>query len=156
MQEWLIALIIFICLVTASLGSLAVYPRLPARYRDDDTSSVIRLIANIFVVMTSLVLGLMINSAKNTLESVDRNVHTFSTGLIVLDRTLRQYGPDARETRQHLLAYAERPARRMQPDDPIIADRVSENLLIEAGKSLRALKPQDPDKFAMWQSAEEQ
>jgi len=114
------------------------------------------LIANIFFVMTSLVLGLMINSAKNTLERVDRGVHTFATGLIVLDRTLRQYGPDAQETRQRLLAYAQRPARRMQQDDPIIADRVSENLLNEVAQSLRSLKPRDPDQIAMWQSAQQQ
>jgi hypothetical protein len=40
---------------------------LPAYYRHDDTLNVVRLIANIFVVMTSLVLGLMINSAKKDL-----------------------------------------------------------------------------------------
>lgn len=64
-----------------------------------------RLIAGIFSVMTSLVLGLMINSAKNTLESVDRNIHTFAAGLIVLDRALAEDGPDAKAARERLLAY---------------------------------------------------
>ena len=46
--------------------------------------------------MTSLVLGLLLNSAKNTLKSTDRNVHAFATELILMDRTLRQYGPETR------------------------------------------------------------
>jgi hypothetical protein len=60
----------FACLSIASLGSLALYHRLRVHHRTDDTLNVVRMIANIFVVMTSPVLGLMINSAKNTLESV--------------------------------------------------------------------------------------
>ncbi len=107
MNETLIALVLFLCLAMSSLGSLAIYERLPARYRGDDTQNVVRLIAGIFSVMTSLLLGLMINSAKNTLESVDRNVHAYAIGLIVLDRTLREYGPEAMPAREHLLKYAQ-------------------------------------------------
>jgi hypothetical protein len=117
MRESVVALIIFLCLAAASLGTLALQHRLPSRHREDDTQNVIRLIANFFVVMTSLVMGLMINSAKNTLESVDRNIHTFAASIIVLDRTLRHYGPDADEVRQHLLAYAKRAAQWARRDD---------------------------------------
>ena len=106
-----VAPVIFLCLAAASLGTLALQHRLPSRHREDDTQNVVRLIANFFVVMTSLVMGLMINSAKNTLESVDRNIHTFAASMIVLDRTLRHYGPDAGEARQRLLTYAQRTPR---------------------------------------------
>jgi hypothetical protein len=41
------------------------------------------------------VLGLLLNSAKNTFEQVDHDMHTYATDLILLDRTLIQYGADA-------------------------------------------------------------
>src|SRR5262245_17121264 len=105
MQDFTVAVIIFVCLAAASLGSLVMYEKLPEHHRSDDTQNIVRLVATFFVIMTSLVLGLMVNAAKNTYESVDRNMHTYAAGLIVLDRTLRQYGPDAAPTRQRLLDY---------------------------------------------------
>ena len=52
----------------------------------------IRLVANNLVVMTSIVLGLMLNSAKDTLEADNRNIHAPATDLILLDRTLKALG----------------------------------------------------------------
>jgi hypothetical protein len=156
MNEMLIAVVIFLCLAMSSLGCLAIYERLPARYRGDDTQNVVRLVAGIFSVMTSLLLGLMINSAKNTLESVDRNIHAFATGLIVLDRTLREYGPEAMPAREHLLKYAQRAARGTQHDDPLIADRVSEGMFYDVSNSLKAIEPRDRERMALWQGTRQQ
>jgi len=156
MREGFVALIIFLCLAASSLGTLALQHRLPSRHREDDTQNVVRLIANFFVVMTSLVMGLMVNSAKNTLESVDRNIHTFAASMIVLDRTLHHYGPAASEARQRLLAYAKRAAHGSLRDDPLIADRASENLLEEVARSLKTLKPQDAEQLALLQNARQQ
>jgi Protein of unknown function (DUF4239) len=156
MREEIVAPLIFLCLAAASLGTLALQHRLPSHHREDDTQNVVRLIANFFVVMTSLVMGLLVNSAKNTLESVDRNVHTYAANLIVLDRTLQHYGPDAVGARQSLLAYAQRAAHSALRDDPLLADRTAEGLLDEVSKSLKALKPQDADQAAQLQSARQQ
>ena len=156
MRESFVALAIFLCLASASLGTLALQHRLPSHHRADDTQNVIRLIANFFVVMTSLVMGLMVNSAKNTLESVDRNIHTFAANLIVLDRTLQHYGPGASEVRQRLLAYAQRAAHGALRDDPLLADRIAEGLLDDVAKSMKTLQPQDADQIALAQSARAQ
>ncbi|MDE1996112.1 MAG: hypothetical protein KGI75_26675, partial [Rhizobiaceae bacterium] len=93
MREIIVAVVIFICLVAASLGTLSTYEKLHPNYRQEDTNTTVRLVANIFVVMTSLVLGLMLNSAKNTFEEIDHNVHVYATSLILLDRTMRELGP---------------------------------------------------------------
>jgi hypothetical protein len=156
MNETLIAVVIFLCLAMSSLGSLAIYERLPERYRGDDTQNVVRLIAGIFSVMTSLLLGLMINSAKNTLESVDRNVHAFAIGLIVLDRTLREYGPEALPAREHLLKYAQRAANGTRHDDPFIADRATESMFYDVSNSLKSIEPRDRERIALWQGARQQ
>ena len=77
MNEILFALFVFCCLTGASLGTLLIYGKLPAHHRQDDTQNVVRRIANIFAVMTSLVPGLMINSGKGRFDGINRDVHTF-------------------------------------------------------------------------------
>jgi hypothetical protein len=156
MREALIAIVILGCLVAASLGSLFFHGKLPPDHREEDTHHVVRSLTNIFVIMTSLVLGLMVNSAKNTFESVDRNVHALATNLIMLDRTLVHYGAEANETRKRLLAFAQHAARSAQNDDLLAADRVSEQMLNDTGKSLNAIKPLDAGQVALWQHAQQQ
>ncbi|WP_421361595.1 hypothetical protein [Agrobacterium rosae] len=107
MTEFWLALAVFACLLAASFGAMAISPRLSAHHKDDETNAVIRLVANIFVVMTSLVFGLMINSSKNTFETVNANSHSYATNLILLDYSLRSYGIGAREARQSLTDYIE-------------------------------------------------
>lgn len=156
MNEGVMAVIIFICLSAASLGGLVIYQRLPSPHRGEETLNVVRMIANIFVVMTSLVLGLMIGSTKNTLDSVDRNIHAFAADLIVLDWSLRHYGADAGVARQRLLAYAQHAGRIIQDERAMIADREAENLLNTVADSLKALNPQDAERRAVLQSAQQQ
>jgi hypothetical protein len=47
MSEALVAGLIFVCLLIASLGSLVLYRKLPAHHREDETINVVRMIANI-------------------------------------------------------------------------------------------------------------
>jgi hypothetical protein len=155
MREMLIALVIFVCLASASIGSLFAYGRLPARYRDDDTQTIVRLVATLFVVMTSLVLGLMINSAKNRFEAIDRDLHAFATNLILLDRMMREYGPETNEAHQRLIAYMQRASRRassgkwLGEDELIASDQSSERLLNEVGDRLWALPASDAQRLEM-------
>ena len=154
-HEGIIGLAIFVCLSAASLCTLVLYDKLPARYHHDDTNSVVRLIANNFVVMTSLVLGLMVNSSKGTFEAVDRNVHAIATEMILLDRALRQYGPEADETRQRLMAYVTQALTGSAPatDPLVLGDRTSERLLLDVGTGMDAIKPLEPSRLAAWQEA---
>ncbi|WP_167514638.1 DUF4239 domain-containing protein [Mesorhizobium intechi] len=153
MREIAIASVIFLCLAAAPLVSMVVWPRLPARHRDDDTNNVVRLAANLFGVMTSLVLGLMINSAKNTFESIDHNVHAYATELILLDRTLRQYGAEADAVRQPLVAYVQRVVATSSQNNEttFVANQLSEHLLTEIGTRLNALTPPDATRVSFLQ-----
>jgi hypothetical protein len=155
MREALIATVIFLCLVAAPLVSMAIWPKLPVKHRDDDTNTVVRLAANLFGVMTSLVLGLMINSAKNTFESIDHNVHAYATEMILLDRILRQYGPEADAVREPLVAYVHRVAGDASPtgETPLVANRLSEILLTQIGTRLSGLAPADAARGFILQDA---
>ena len=158
MGEVLVGVVIFACLAGAALASLMIYPRFPEHHRQDDTGAVVRLSANLFVVMSSLVLGLMINSAKNTFETIDHNVHNFATQLIILDRSLRLYGPETQDARATLTAYLQRLVDATSPTQktPAVANRLSELLLNKVGDQLAELQPPEAKRAATLQNATQQ
>jgi hypothetical protein len=108
------------------------------------------LVNNIFVVMASLALGLMLNSAKNTFETNQRNIHALATSLILLDRTMRSVGPEADEAHRHLIEYvrASLKERNIAEEDP-----QAEALLDAVGASLRAIRLADEQRTALWDDA---
>ncbi|MCS0458932.1 MULTISPECIES: DUF4239 domain-containing protein [Rhizobium] len=156
--ELLVAVVVFALLMTASIGTMLTYSKLPVHHRQDETNTVVRLVANIFVVMTSLVFGLMINSSKNTFAEIDKNVHAFATQIILLDRTLRTYGLEANETRKRLENYVENalsnPVR--APDPLVKSDRTSELALNAVGDSLALITPTNPGHVVLWNDARQQ
>src|SRR6516225_10753844 len=112
----------------AALLGLFSKTRLPSEHLQDDTRSVVGRVANLFVVMTSLVLGLMMNSAKDTL--------TLATELILLDRTMRALGPEAEDARRHLVEYVQ---TSLKGANVLEEDPQAEASLEAAGTSLRAI-----------------
>lgn len=156
MNEIRIAIFAFLCLTAASLSALFFYHRLPEHQRRGDTQQVLHLIANIFVVMTSLVLGLMISSAKTRFDAVHQDVHSYATELILLDRMLFLYGPQAGDTRQKLLAYTERAANGHWTAEGGLSDKTSERLLEDVGASLRNLQPAQEPQLSIWNDMRDQ
>jgi hypothetical protein len=153
-----LALLVFVLLVLASVGVLLVHHRLPGRYQEESTLAAVRTVANIFVVMTSLVLGLMLNTAKNRFDAINRDVHAFATDLILLDRTLQLYGQETAETRQRLKAYVTRASNgKWTSGDPLlVSDQTSEQLLNDVGAGLRAIKANDDQHLAVWNDARQE
>ncbi|RZL89550.1 MAG: DUF4239 domain-containing protein [Variovorax sp.] len=153
-----VALFIFALLVLASVGVLFVQHRLPARYHEESTRAAVRTVANIFVVMTSLVLGLMLNTTKNRFDAINRDVHAFATDLILLDRTLQLYGQETAEVRQRLKAYVARASDgKWTSSDPLlVSDQTSEQLLHNVGAALRAIRPSDDQHLAVWNDARQE
>jgi hypothetical protein len=145
MESIWIAVAVFACLLSASLLMMHWYPKLAARHRDDDTNTVVRLVANIFVVMTSLVFGLMINSAKNTFETIDASMHAYATGLIIFDRSLRTYGDDTRDAQTRLVTYLEHAIANPFHGDEALQHRTSPaaQYLDDIGKALTSIRPGD-------------
>src|SRR5215469_9556668 len=108
MSAFVVAVLTFLSVLGAALLGLFSKTRLPSeQHLRDDTSIVVRLVGNLFVVMTGLFLSLMLNSAKNTLEANNRDIRTLATDIILLDRTLRGLGQEAEDTRRHLLEYVQ-------------------------------------------------
>ena len=82
----------------------------------------------------------MLNSAKNTFEAVDHNVHVFATDLVLLDRSLRNYGP-ATDVRKQLASYVRQAVAGTWPEQrtPVLDDRAESVLTAKdaRGKTAR-------------------
>ena len=147
MLELFVAIVTFVILLGAAVGGLLSNTRLRSSHLQDETNATVRLVANIFVVMTSLVLGLMMNSARNTLDTNERNVHAFATDLILLDRSIRALGDQADKAHRYLVDYVETSLK-----DANIADEnmQAEALLEAVGTSLREIRLTDDQQVALW------
>lgn len=153
--ELIAAISVFAILSSAGLASLILHRQLPDLYRQEDTAAIVRMVANVFVVVTSLVLGLMVNSAKNTFETADRDVHAIATEIILLDKILRRFGEDGDATRRDLLNYVKQANAVARTKATGLADvnQLGENLLDQAGDHLRTIKPADGAQMALWEQA---
>jgi hypothetical protein len=91
----------------------------------------------------SLVFGLMINSSKATYETIDRNVHSYSTQIILLDRSLRTYCLGAVQARQSLKDYLAAAIDASERANQSPGSRLAEQRLATIGDHLAAIQPTD-------------
>ena len=77
---------------------------LPQDHLSDDSKDVMKLGMALVATMSALVLGLLITSAKSSFDEQNAELRDVSVKVILLDRTLAQYGPETKETRDMLRA----------------------------------------------------
>jgi len=150
MTEFVVAVLAFLSMMGAALLGLFSKTRLPSEHLQDDTRNLVGLVAHLFVVITALVVGLMLNSAKNTFETNNRDVRTLATELILLDRKLRALSPEAEDARRHLVEYVQ---TSLKGANILQEDPQAEALLEAAGTELRAIRVSDEQKVALWNDA---
>jgi hypothetical protein len=144
--ELTIAVLTFVCLCVASLGTLHAYQRLPAHHRDDETLQTVRLVANIFGMLSSLVLGFMVSSANSNFADADKAVHAYATEIILLDHALRGLGEDAAGLRTELAGYVTTivGSREIERAAVPAENRTAEATLRTIRAGLLSLPPGDP------------
>jgi hypothetical protein len=148
--ENLVPIVTFLCLIVGASAGASIHIRSPSKQIGDDTVHLIRIIVNILVVMTSIALGLMLNSAKTSFDTNRHNLHGLTTEIILLDRALRALGPEADEPRRHLVAYVK---TALGEANLLDVDPQAEASLEAACASLRAIKVADDRKAALWNDA---
>ena len=93
------ALIIFACVFGSALFGMYGRRLLPEHHLSDNSISVVKLATGLVATMAALLLGLLISSAKSSLDTLNSEVTHDAANVILLDRVLAQYGPEAREAR---------------------------------------------------------
>lgn len=75
---------------------------LPGHRAASDTKDVVRLGTGLIGTMAALVLGLLIGSAKESYDVKKGQIRQLTADVILLDRLLVQYGPEAHDARASL------------------------------------------------------
>jgi hypothetical protein len=75
---------------------------LPGHHLSDESRDVVKLATGLVGTMAALVLGLLVASAKGSYDAQTTELTQMSANIVVLDRTLAHYGPEAKETREAL------------------------------------------------------
>ena len=97
-----IASVVFGCSFGAALIGMVLHVKLPDNHLDQDSRDVVKLVMGLIATMSALVLSLLIASANSSYYRHSGELKTLSANILLLDRTLKFYGPDAKEARDGL------------------------------------------------------
>jgi hypothetical protein len=100
--------IVFVCVLGAVLLGTLLRKILPAHHLSGDSKDVVKLAMGLIGTMAALALGLLISSAKGSYDTRSSEITQLSANIILLDRVLAHYGPEAREARDLLRRTVER------------------------------------------------
>lgn len=85
-----------------ALLGIALRDILPENHLAGDSRDVVKLSMGLVATMAALVLGLLIASAKSSFDTQSTELTEMSSKVVLLDRILAHYGPDAKEAREEL------------------------------------------------------
>jgi hypothetical protein len=91
--------IIFCCSFGAGLLGMVLHVKLPDDHLDTGSKDVVKLVMGLIATMAALVLSLLIASGSSSYQAQDNEIRLISANVILLDRELSFYGPDAKESR---------------------------------------------------------
>ena len=112
-----IALLTLGCLFGCAALGIFLHPLLPEPHRGKDTFKTVKLGIGMVITVASLVLSLLIYSTKSNFDATETNVRAFAASIILLDRSLRAYGPEADEARDLLRRYTDAALRNTWPEE---------------------------------------
>jgi Protein of unknown function (DUF4239) len=119
-NEFAVSFIVYLCVMGGALVGIYLHPVLPPDHMKDDTRQIVNVAIGLIATLSALVLGLMVASAKSSFDARSEEVRGSGARIIMLDRTLRQYGPETRDTRELLRQLTEGRIKRVwgEPGDP--------------------------------------
>jgi hypothetical protein len=94
--------IVFVCVFGGALLGFWLRTVLPEHHLSPASQDLVKLGMGTIATMTALVLGLLVASAKNSYDTESRGLTEMSAKVILLDRILAHYGPEAQEARDLL------------------------------------------------------
>ncbi len=121
------SLIICAVLIGGALSGVLLRRLLPDHHLDAHAKDIVRLGCALIATITGLVLGLLINSGKNSFDAQRDDIRQLTAKIEMLDYLLDEYGPPARPAREEL--------RKVLPD---MIDRIWDDGTTKQGKRFAA------------------
>ena len=146
MTPILASLLVVVCIFLGGLVGLSLNRVLRPSHLTKETQDVVRLGIGMISVLSSLVLGLLIATAKSSYDTTATAVQNYAAELALLNETLRDYGAAAAKPRDLLREYTERLRDDIWPPDgaaPHLNDDQAAVLMEHVREQVRALQPVD-------------
>ena len=114
---WIAALTLVLVFAGALFGT---YLRLllPQHHLQEDSRDVVKVVVALTATLSAVLFSLLIASAKNFYDSQTAEVEQLASRVILLDRILAVYGPEAAETRAEFRTVVTAAVERVWPDNP--------------------------------------
>jgi hypothetical protein len=142
-----VAAVVFACAFGGAMVGMFLQRVLPQSHLRQESKDVIRLGTGLIATMAALVLGLLVGSAKTSFDAQTGGFHELGTNIILLDRTLSRYGPDAQQARDQLRNTVTATIERLWPADGAHSSGVDDAAITTSAgplyDSIRNLSPQD-------------
>lgn len=98
------------------IGSL-VRRLLPEHHVRDDSKDVVKTAAGMMATLIALVIGLLVSAAKDTFDATSAGITAGGAKIIMVDRILSRYGPEANGAREQLRLAVTSGVERVWPTD---------------------------------------
>jgi hypothetical protein len=152
-----VSLLVSACVFAAGIVGLNLHRVLPQTHLTKETQDVIRLGTGMVSVLASLVLGLLVATAKSSFDTTDQAVRAYAAEIALLNETLRDYGREAAGPHDTLRQYTEQLLQNRWPKNgeptPELWSDMGGALLEHVREEIRNLKPvDDGQKWLMGQA----
>jgi hypothetical protein len=100
-----VSLIVLACIFGSAMLGLLLQNLLPEHHLSSESKDTVKLATGVIATMAALLIGMLISSAKNAFDEINSELVRTAAEVVMLDRTLAAYGPDAREVRDMIKAH---------------------------------------------------
>jgi hypothetical protein len=138
--------IVFVCVFGGALFGMLLGAILPREYLSPEARDVVRVAMAMVATLAALVLGLLTASAKSSLDDKESALRSVAGQVVLLDRTMAQYGPDAKDARELLKETLMARISQIWPEESasVTAGAIGRGAGVEAvQQKLLALSPQN-------------
>jgi len=146
MNSIIVSILVAACVFSGSLAGLFMHRLVRPALLTKESQDAVRLGIGMLSVLSSLVLGLLIATAKGSYDTSDQAVRGYAAELALLNETLRDYGADASVPQGLLRQYTETLLHDIWPTGggpPHLSDEPSWRLMEQVREAVRALTPVD-------------
>jgi len=106
-----ISFIVLACVFGGAMLGIRLQNVLPEHHLSADSKDAVKLATGLIATMAALLLGLLVSSSKSSFDEVNSHLIETAARVLVLDRTLADYGPETRAIRDSLKSFYSNRAR---------------------------------------------
>jgi hypothetical protein len=138
MNATVVALIMLAFVFGGALFGFWLQKVLPDQHLSTDSKEVVRLVTALVATIAALVLSLLVSSAKSTFDRFDDELTQNAARVVMLDRTLNEYGPQTNDIRALIKANYARRIDLLFSGDGAVKNKVDGSLAITREENIDA------------------